>query len=69
MDAIGCPRLVARTRTANYNVHFRGAGFGVAVVSPLGPLGIDIAYGFDKKDVFGRPAPGWQLHFKLGNVF
>jgi outer membrane translocation and assembly module TamA len=40
-----------------------------AVVSPLGPLGIDIAYGFDKKDVFGRPAPGWQLHFKLGNVF
>ena len=48
---------------------FRGAGFGVAVVSPLGPLGIDIAYGFDKKDVFGRPAPGWQLHFKLGNVF
>jgi outer membrane protein insertion porin family len=48
---------------------FRGAGFGVAVVSPLGPLGIDIAYGFDKTDLFGRPAPGWQLHFKLGNVF
>ncbi len=48
---------------------FRGAGFGVAVVSPLGPLGIDIAYGFDKVDVFGRPAPGWQLHFKLGNTF
>ncbi len=48
---------------------FRGAGFGAAVVSPLGPLGIDIAYGFDKTDVFGRPAPGWQLHFKLGNVF
>jgi outer membrane protein insertion porin family len=48
---------------------FRGAGFGVAVVSPLGPLGIDIGYGFDKKDVFGKPAPGWQLHFKLGNTF
>jgi outer membrane protein insertion porin family len=48
---------------------FRGAGFGAAVVSPLGPLGIDIAYGFDKVDVFGRPAPGWQLHFKLGNTF
>jgi outer membrane protein insertion porin family len=48
---------------------FRGAGFGVAVVSPLGPLGVDIAYGFDKVDVFGRPAPGWQLHFKLGNTF
>ncbi len=48
---------------------FRGAGVGAAVVSPLGPLGIDIGYGFDKKDVFGAPAPGWQLHFRLGNFF
>ncbi len=48
---------------------FRGAGFGAAVVSPLGPLGIDIAYGFDKRDTFGKPAPGWQLHFRLGNFF
>jgi len=48
---------------------FRGAGIGAAVISPLGPLGIDYAYGFDKTDVFGRPAPGWKLHFKLGNFF
>jgi outer membrane protein insertion porin family len=48
---------------------FRGAGFGAAVVSPLGPLGIDIGYGFDKTDIFGKPAPGWQLHFRLGNFF
>src|SRR5207237_943123 len=48
---------------------FRGAGVGVAVISPLGPLGIDYAYGFDKVDLFGRPAPGWKLHFKLGNFF
>jgi outer membrane protein insertion porin family len=48
---------------------FRGAGIGAAVISPLGPLGIDYAYGFDKVDVFGRPAPGWKLHFKLGNFF
>jgi outer membrane protein insertion porin family len=48
---------------------FRGAGVGAAVVSPLGPLGIDIGYGFDKKDLFGAPAPGWQLHFRLGNFF
>jgi outer membrane protein insertion porin family len=47
----------------------RGAGVGAAVVSPLGPLGIDIGYGFDKKDIFGAPAPGWQLHFRLGNFF
>ncbi len=48
---------------------FRGAGVGAAVISPLGPLGIDYAYGFDRVDTFGRPAPGWKLHFKLGNFF
>ncbi len=48
---------------------FRGAGFGVAVISPLGPLGLDLGYGFDKLDAFGKPAPGWKLHFKLGQFF
>ncbi|HEV7364811.1 MAG TPA: outer membrane protein assembly factor BamA [Gemmatimonadales bacterium] len=48
---------------------FRGAGFGAAVISPLGPIGIDLGYGFDKVNAAGRPTPGWQLHFKLGNFF
>ena len=48
---------------------FRGAGFGAAVISPLGPIGIDLGYGFDRTDGAGRPDPGWQLHFKLGNFF
>jgi outer membrane protein insertion porin family len=48
---------------------FRGAGVGVAIISPLGPLGLDYAYGFDRTDVFGRSKPGWKLHFKLGNFF
>jgi outer membrane protein insertion porin family len=48
---------------------FRGAGAGVAVVSPLGPIGVDMAYGFDRTDLVGRPKPGWQLHFRLGNFF
>jgi outer membrane protein insertion porin family len=48
---------------------FRGAGFGLDVISPLGPLGLDLAYGFDRTDIAGRPAPGWKLHFKLGNFF
>ena len=48
---------------------FRGAGFGAAVISPIGPIGIDIGYGFDRVDVTGKPSPGWQLHFKLGNFF
>jgi outer membrane protein insertion porin family len=48
---------------------FRGAGIGVAVVTPLGPLGLDWGYGFDRVDQFGRPDPKWQLHFKLGQLF
>lgn len=41
----------------------RGAGIGVMLVTPFGPLGLDYAYGFDRTD------PGWQLHFKLGPGF
>jgi outer membrane protein insertion porin family len=48
---------------------FRSFGFGVATLSPLGPLGVDIGYGLDKIDAQGRPAPGWKLHFKLGQFF
>lgn len=46
---------------------FRGAGIGAALISPLGPIGIDLGYGFDKTDLLGRPAPGLQVHFRLGN--
>ena len=48
---------------------FRGSGLGVSTVTPLGPLGIDYAYGFDRRDVLGRPDPRWQLHFRLGQIF
>jgi len=48
---------------------FRSFGFGAATLSPLGPLGVDVGYGFDKVDAQGRPAPGWKLHFKLGQFF
>lgn len=48
---------------------FRGSGIGVSTVTPLGPLGIDYAYGFDRRDVNGLPAPRWQLHFRLGQIF
>ena len=46
-----------------------GAGLGVSLVSPFGPIGLDYAYGFDRRDVLGRPDPGWQLHFKFGRIF
>ncbi|PYP36558.1 MAG: outer membrane protein assembly factor BamA [Gemmatimonadetes bacterium] len=48
---------------------FRGAGVGMSIISPLGPIGIDLAYGFDRTDAFGNPDPGFKLHFKLGNFF
>jgi outer membrane protein insertion porin family len=41
----------------------RGAGVGITLVTPFGPLGLDYAYGFDR-----RP-PSWQLHFKFGQGF
>jgi outer membrane protein insertion porin family len=48
---------------------FRGAGVGVALITPLGPLGLDWAYGFDRLNEQGRRDPKWKLHFKLGQLF
>lgn len=42
---------------------FRGAGLGVQLVTPFGPIGLDYAYGFDKAN------PGWRLHFRMGPGF
>jgi len=61
--------LWARAVDWNPTRLFRGAGLGVDVISPLGPIGLDFAYGFDRVDVTGVPHPGWKLHFKLGNIF
>lgn len=42
---------------------YRGAGFGLQLVTPFGPIGLDYAYGFDKT------TPGWQFHFRMGPGF
>lgn len=42
---------------------YRGAGIGIQLVTPFGPLGLDYAYGFDKS------RPGWQFHFRMGPGF
>ena len=57
------PREIDPTRL------FRGAGVGVALITPLGPLGLDWAYGFDRLNSEGRRDPKWKLHFKLGQLF
>jgi outer membrane protein insertion porin family len=38
---------------------FRSLGFGATLITPFGPLGVDMAYGFD------RDPPGWKFHFKI----
>jgi outer membrane protein insertion porin family len=48
---------------------FRGAGIGVGTVTPLGPLGLDWAYGFDRTDALGNPDPKFMIHFRLGQIF
>ncbi len=48
---------------------FRGVGIGVALISPMGPIGLDLAYGIDRLNIYGQPAPDWKLHFKIGNIF
>ncbi len=50
-------------RDINSSKLYRGAGVGVQLVTPFGPIGVDAAYGFD------RPEPGWQVHFKMGPNF
>jgi outer membrane protein insertion porin family len=47
----------------------RGAGVGVTIELPgIGPLGLDYAYGFDRRLPGGELDPGWQLHFRFGNL-
>ena len=58
----------ARPQDFNPTRLLRGAGFGGSVVTPLGPLGIDWGYGFDRVEN-GVKAPKWQMHFKLGQLF
>ena len=66
--------VFARVSDFNPTRLVRGAGVGASVITPLGPLGLDYAYGFDRvvRDPLTgivRPAPKWQLHFRLGQLF
>jgi outer membrane protein insertion porin family len=59
----------AGPRELNPTRLYRGAGIGASLITPLGPIGIDYAYAFDRVGLFGEPDPGWKFHFRLGNFF
>ena len=59
----------ANARDFNPTRLFRGVGVGASIVTPLGPLGIDLGYGLDRVDQFGHKDPKWQVHFKFGQIF
>jgi outer membrane protein insertion porin family len=47
----------------------RSVGFGARImINPIGLIGFDLGYGFDRKEVTGRP-PEWLFHFQFGKGF
>jgi outer membrane protein insertion porin family len=61
--------LWARPRDFNPTRLFRGTGVGGSIVTPLGPLGVDLGYGLDRVNAQGLRDPKWQVHFKFGQIF
>jgi len=47
----------------------RSVGFGARIlINPVGLIGFDLGYGFDKKAVDGKD-PSWLFHFQFGRGF
>jgi outer membrane protein insertion porin family len=47
----------------------RSAGFGARIlINPIGLIGFDLGYGFDRKAVDGND-PSWLFHFQFGKGF
>ncbi|MGE5399768.1 MAG: outer membrane protein assembly factor BamA [Ignavibacteriales bacterium] len=47
----------------------RSVGFGARLlINPIGLIGFDLGYGFDRKSVDGQ-APAWLFHFQFGKGF
>jgi len=48
----------------------RSAGFGVRLETPMGPLGLEIGYGFDQTNNLGEKTKGkWVPHFRFGRFY
>jgi outer membrane protein insertion porin family len=47
----------------------RSVGIGARIlINPIGLIGFDLGYGFDRKDVDGKD-PSWLFHFQFGRGF
>lgn len=56
------------TETDFFNLR-RSAGFGARIlINPIGLIGFDYGYGFDRKSVDGND-PSWEFHFQFGRGF
>ncbi len=70
MDAFyDAGNLWAKPSDFNPTRLFRGIGVGGSIVTPLGPLGVDLGYGLDRVNAEGLRDPKWQVHFKFGQIF
>ena len=47
----------------------KSAGFGARIlINPIGLIGFDLGYGFDRRSVDGKK-PAWLFHFQFGRGF
>ncbi|HUU29214.1 MAG TPA: outer membrane protein assembly factor BamA [archaeon] len=57
-------------RDINLSKLRRSVGFGVRVETPMGPLGLELGYGFDQTDNLGNKVKGkWVPHFRFGRFY
>lgn len=48
----------------------RSVGFGVRLETPMGPLGLEMGYGYDQTNADGSPAKSkWMPHFRFGRFY
>jgi outer membrane protein insertion porin family len=56
-------------KTTNFFDLKRSVGVGARILlNPIGLIGFDYGYGFDRKSVDGQ-APQWMFHFQFGKGF
>jgi len=61
--------IFSNINTADFFYLKRSVGFGARLlINPIGLIGFDFGYGFDRKSVDGK-SPEWLFHFQFGRGF